>query len=199
MKISNVSLSNYYELFDTQSQNESAKIALCVDEFFVNHHANTSRKSYDWHQLDDILYTSHEAFVFVQTAFYFRMFKKIIDPLIDTGIMKHLSENYYTKKLKFETFQSLPKVLCVNDLTFGFNIWFGSCCFSIIIFVAEFGSKMMKNRFERRNKIIPQNNSHDDDQNELQIILEDNQIETEREKTLDEIIDEILAIDMENI
>lgn len=105
---------------------------------------NSSRQTFNWHQLDDILYTSHEAFVFAQLAFYFRMFKKIVDKLIDTGIMKHYSENYYTKKVRLETLKSAPKVLCVNDLTFGFNIWLGFCCLSTIVFVAEIMAKRIK-------------------------------------------------------
>ena len=147
-------MENYYKIFDTQSQNASAKIALCVDEFFINHHSNSTRQSYNWHQLNDLLYTSHEAFVFLQIAFYFRMFKKIVDMLIDTGIMKHYSDNYFTNKLRFETTQSAPKVLCVNDLTFGFNIWLGFCCFSVLVFVAEMMAKKIKILINNKIKLI---------------------------------------------
>jgi len=147
-------MENYYKIFDTQSQNASAKIALCVDEFFINHHANSSRQTFNWHQLDDILYTSHDAFVFVQAAFYYRMFKKIVDMLIDTGIMKHYTENYFTKKVRLETLQSAPKVLCVNDLTFGFNIWLGFCCLSAIVFVAEIMTKKIKIWINNKIRLI---------------------------------------------
>lgn len=133
-------------MLKTQSQNSSAKLALCVDQFFKNYYENATGMSINWNQLDEILYTSHESFVFFQLSFFFRMFKKIIDRLIDTGVMKYLAENYYTKELKFLKFKSEPKVLSVDDLAFGFNIWLWVCCVSVSAFIAELIVSKWKSR-----------------------------------------------------
>lgn len=83
------------------------------------------------------MFTTYEVFLFWSYSYYFRMFKKLIDNLIPTGIMKYLIENYFTKKLKFVKFEEGPKVLSVEDLLFGFKIWFGSCLISTFAFMAE--------------------------------------------------------------
>ena len=62
-----------------------------------------------------------------------------INNLIPTGIMTHLIENFYTKKWKFKKSETEPKVLSLDDLLFGFNIWLGSCLVSFVAFVAEHG------------------------------------------------------------
>ena len=146
-------------MFATQSQNSSAKLAMWVDEFFQNDIESKNQTNFDWNQLDEYLYTSHEAFAFYNVAFYFRMFKITVDRLIDTGVMKYLAENYYTKKLKFEKFESGPEVLAVGDLAFGFNIWLGCCGFSVVIFAIEIIIKKCFAKIGRRNskfsKICP--------------------------------------------
>ena len=87
------------------------------------------------------------------------MFKKIVDMLIDTGIMEHFAKNYYTKKLKFESYVDSPKVLFVKDLTFGFNIWIGFCCLSVFMFMTEIVAKKLKIRFKiRSNKVADSTN-----------------------------------------
>ena len=137
LKITQIELTKFHNIFDTKSEDASAKIALCVDEFFQNDFENKTKKNLNWKQLDDVLYTSHEAFTFFHTSFYFRMFKKTIDRLIDTGVMKFLAENYYTRKYKFERIESGPSVLRIEDLAFGFNVWLGFCCISVPVFAIE--------------------------------------------------------------
>jgi len=97
------------------------------------------------------------------------MFIKIIDDLIPTGIMKHLIEEYYTKKLKFAKVGKEPQVLTLDDLAFGFNIWLGFCLLSIVGHVAEhlvrFVTKPKKQKFA---KVLPIN---DVDNVEVECIL----------------------------
>jgi len=124
--------------FLTQSQNSSAKMALCVDEYFKNFIEFRTHKNHDWNQLEDVvLYTTYETFMFHNFAFYFRMFKNVIDNLIPTEIMSHLIETHYTRKWKFEKFEDEPKVLSLDDLVFGFNIWLGCCLITFVVFIAE--------------------------------------------------------------
>ncbi|CAG9798468.1 unnamed protein product [Chironomus riparius] len=136
--ITQISLFDFKKAFLTQSQNVTAKLALCVDEFNLNFIESEIKRNNDWNQLDDsVLYTHQEVFMFWSHSYYFRMYKMLIDSLIPTGIMKYLVDTYYTKKLQFEKFDEGPKVLSVDDLLFGFKIWLGCCLISVLSFVAE--------------------------------------------------------------
>jgi len=124
--------------YHTQSQNSSAKLALCIDEFYHNYQEYLLESSLEWNQLKDIiLYTTYDAFLFIDNSFYFQMFKKIINDLIPTGIINHLIENHYIKKIIFLKIKKDPQVLSVDDLLFGFKIWLGSCLISFIAFIIE--------------------------------------------------------------
>ena len=125
-------------VYHTQSTNSSAKMALCIDEFYHNHQEYYLERSIDWNQLKDaVIYTTYDAFLFIDNSFYFQMLKKIINDLIPTGVMNHLIENHYTKKINFLKTEKDPQVLSVDDLLFGFNIWLGSCLISLIVFIVE--------------------------------------------------------------
>ena len=129
----------------TQSQNSSAKMALTVDDVFVNYiNSKLVKRYHEWNKLDTALVTSQDAFYFYGAAYYTRMFMKIIDNLIPTGVMNYLIEEHYTRKWKFVKDEKGPKILTVNDLAFGFNIWLGSCFISILGFVVERFIKFMK-------------------------------------------------------
>jgi hypothetical protein len=96
------------------------------------------QKNHDWIKLEDtVLYTTYDAFFFLQHSFYFRMLKNLIDNLIPTGVMKHMIENFYTKNWKFEKSKAGPQILKVDDLLFGFKIWFVSCLISSIAILCE--------------------------------------------------------------
>ena len=125
------------QLLKTQSRNSEAKLALCADDFLINFYEQKLKKKFDWNVLNDKIYVSHEVFGFKQDAFYYSMFRKVINNLIDTGVMKYLSENYYSAKPKFLKVRVGPKVLRVGDLSFGFNIWLGFCILSFIAFIFE--------------------------------------------------------------
>lgn len=122
----------YLDALLTQSKNSSAKIALAVDQFYINFvDSFVERKTTEWNRLEDtVLYTSHDVFIFIGNVFYTQMFLKIIKSLIPTGIMSYLIENFYTKKIKFAKVEDEPKVLGLDDLGFGFNIWLGFCLLS---------------------------------------------------------------------
>jgi hypothetical protein len=128
----------FLNAFLTKSQDSSARIALCVDEYFLNYIALITRKNHNWNRLDEtVLYASHDAFVFWNFAYHFRMLHNVINNLIPTGIMKQLVEIYFTKKLVYSKFEDYTKVLSVDDLLFGFKIWLGSCLISFVALVGE--------------------------------------------------------------
>lgn len=83
------------------------------------------------------MHVTHGGLVTQTNAFYFEMIEKTVDSLIDTGILSYLIEKDIGKKLKFGQAESEPKVLNMDDLSFGFNIWLGCCVFSAICFVIE--------------------------------------------------------------
>lgn len=144
-------------VFSSQSQNESAKLALCVDEFFLNHVETDTKTQYYWNKItNSVLYTSYEVFVFWNYAFYFRMLRHVINELIPSGIMKYLVEKHYTKKWKFEKLEDGPSILTVNNLSFGFNIWLGCCLISICAFIIEKSLKLCESS---KNKMIKLKNA----------------------------------------
>jgi len=141
----------------TQSQNSSAKMALSVDEFNSNYYQNLGIKAVNsWNKLETVLEKSFDAFFFIGSTFYFRMFNKIIDDLIPTGVMNHLIENHYTKKFrKIENDETEPKVLNYDDLSFGFNIWLGFCLISLVGFIAEHIYKLIRTKKIKFAKVHP--------------------------------------------
>jgi hypothetical protein len=133
-----MSPTDFHYAYHTQSPNSSAKMALCIDEFYHNYQEYFSQESFNWNQMKDmVMYTTYDAFLFIDNSYYFQMFKKIINDLIPTGIMNHLIEYHYTKKFNFVKVEKQPQVLIVNDLLFGFKIWLGSCLTSFIVFIIE--------------------------------------------------------------
>lgn len=96
------------------------------------------QRNYNWIKLENvILYTTYDAFLFLDYSFYFRMLKNVIDNLIPTGVMKYMIENFYTKNWKFEKAKVEPQILKIDDLLFGFKIWIGSCLLSLFAFICE--------------------------------------------------------------
>ena len=129
----------FTNLFATQSQNASAKLALVIDEInlqALNQFTNTNP---DWNQIDyGNMFKSQQVFAFHNHAFYFRMLKKTIDDMIDTGQMENLIKNSCSNSENNRDRYDGPKVLAMSDLEFGFYIWIGCCCVSIFGFVLEF-------------------------------------------------------------
>ena len=100
--------------------------------------ASQTKENHEWNRLDEtVLYTTHDAFMFWNFAFHFRMLHNVINSLIPTGIMKLLVEQFYTKSYEFPKLENNPNVLTLDDLMFGFKIWIVSCLVSLIAFVGE--------------------------------------------------------------
>lgn len=131
-------------------------MALVVDEFYINYiDSYRKNKLNEWSELNQILFTSYDVFLFHCNSFYFRMMNKIVNNLIPTGIMNHLVEKYYTQQWKWTKVEKDPKVLNVDDLSFGFNIWLACCLLSFLAFIAEFIVKFIKVRLGKLQKVHP--------------------------------------------
>lgn len=83
------------------------------------------------------MHVTHGGIVTKPNAFYFEMIEKTVDSLIDTGILSYLIEKDIGTKLKFDQAENEPKVLNMDDLSFGFNIWLGCCVLSAAGFLIE--------------------------------------------------------------
>lgn len=85
----------------------------------------------------------------------------MINKLIETGIMKYLSDNYFTKKSVYEKNAVGPKVLTMDDVEIGFKLWLGFCAISSAVFVMEiiFKMKQIHSSKTKFAKIHPQEDS----------------------------------------
>jgi len=91
------------------------------------------------------MFTSQQLIAFHDHVFYFRMLKKTIDSMIDTGQMENLVERSYNRNLQsFAVVYNEPIVLAMSDLEFGFWIWVGCCCVSIVGFALEQLCRLVK-------------------------------------------------------
>lgn len=145
MNIEIIDPNKFNDIFLTQSKNVSAKLALCTDELLRNIIEYNTHKNHDWNQMKDVvMHTMYEAFVFRGQCYFVRMFDTLISQLIPTGIMNYLVENHYNYKWKFGNVDEGPKVLSIDDLLFGFNIWFGCCCISSLVFIIEKCNRLRK-------------------------------------------------------
>ncbi|KAL7028260.1 hypothetical protein ACKWTF_005781 [Chironomus riparius] len=128
-------VSEYLRYYRTQSRNSSAKMCLIIEDMLRSDVDATANPK--WNDLEvENIYVSHQAFFFQQKSFYFRMMLKTINSLIDTGIMKYLMGNYLRRR-KFVNIPEKNKVLGLDHLSFGFNIWLGCCCISSVILFME--------------------------------------------------------------
>lgn len=94
-------------------------------------------KNVSWNRIPDIVvHTSLQTFAFEKQAFYTRMMQKTVNSLVDTGIMKYLVD-FYLNRVGYLKVFDIPKVLKLDDLEFGFNIWLAFCGFSLLAFMME--------------------------------------------------------------
>lgn len=126
----------FIEILNTQSRNSTAKYALRIDDVELAYYEEYYKKKYDWLKIK-LGFISLETFMFKDGTFFAPMFIRLINRLIDTGVIKHLNEKFYMKKANFLPQEAGPSVLSVDDLAFGFNIWLGSCLVSFIVFMIE--------------------------------------------------------------
>lgn len=132
------SYEEFYRIYQTQSQNASAKTSLLITDLFQSYAEYTKQQSDNWIKLKDVMHVTHGGIVAKPNSFYFEMIEKTVHSLIDTGVMNYLIENHIGRKLTFRKPENEPKVLSINDLLFGFNIWLGFCVLSVICFFVEY-------------------------------------------------------------
>lgn len=135
--IKSLKLDEDSELVSTQSQNTSAKMAIVADEILTTFHDTQNKGQNPWNQLDDRFYATRIGIATQHSAFYYRMIKDTVDKLTDTGIIKHLIKTRVLIRRKYPKDVAEPKILNIEDLLFGFNIFLGFCLICGIIFWIE--------------------------------------------------------------
>lgn len=79
------------------------------------------------------------------------VFYEVMPQFVSSGIPQYLNKFHADLfHIGYREFnEKIPKVLTVDDLAFGFNLWFMACCLSIIGFICEvfkyFVVKVLKN------------------------------------------------------
>jgi hypothetical protein len=139
LNIRTVHPNDLFRIFMSKSRNASAKIALIIDEDHLQELNQYPQMYSGWNRIGHgNMFTSQQVIGFHEYAFYFRMLKKSIDNMIDTGHIENLvKRNYNTNSQNFDVADDDPRVLAMSDLGFGFWIWVGCCCVSIVGFVIE--------------------------------------------------------------
>ena len=120
-----------------QSQKSSAKIALLVDDILTTFYDSENKGQNPWNQLDERFFAVTIGIATLQSSFYFRIIKDTVDRLTDTGVIRHLINTRVLMLKKYPKDESEPKILSLEDLSYGFNIFLGFCLISGLIFIVE--------------------------------------------------------------
>ncbi|CAG9803589.1 unnamed protein product [Chironomus riparius] len=153
-KFKNFTLTELYESYLNMSKNYSIKRALHIPDYIQSSIMLHFKRHDDWNKLENFkIFVGFGSFAMFQSAFYFRMIEQTTNRLIDTGIMKYLIEHIATENIRIKKSNVLPKVLSLEDLLFGFNIWIGFCCLSLASFIFEILS--LKLQIKWRNQLFP--------------------------------------------
>jgi hypothetical protein len=89
--------------------------------------------------LQDVLIRIPAGFSTFQNQFIFALLEQTTKLLIPTGIVQHFHGIWddFKNKQKFDYDQKIPKILSVNDLSFGFVIWLYACSVASVGFSFE--------------------------------------------------------------
>lgn len=129
----------FYDLFEAQHSNASAKLAFLVNE----NRLLTLRKdifghNMPWLILNQKLMVIPSGMKLPMNHFMNEYIIEAVRGLTSGGIISHLfdfhNELIYGKEVPVI---KVPKVLSIEDLSFGFVIWFIACGVSVTVFLAE--------------------------------------------------------------
>lgn len=123
-------------IFEDQIQNSSAKLAFFCEERL--YHEFTYKFGKTGFMMKDRLYSTTGGVSLIANNFFLRLLEKGMRNLIPSGIPQHSMEYhsaYWIRRLG--NFKKNPQVLKIEDLSFGFLIWIGSCGISVAVFMLE--------------------------------------------------------------
>lgn len=121
----------------TQSRNASAKIAVLVQSTALDNLESKRGIKYNWYMLPDVYFHQSVTGIFIKrNNFFYQVINKVLQRWVSTGIIDHMIKNVFKPKRKFIKEKEWD-VLTLENLRFGFVIWLGTCCVSIIAFILE--------------------------------------------------------------
>jgi hypothetical protein len=136
----------------TQSRNASAKSAIIINTMTLKVYENYLIEASKWHRIPDYSFqVSQSGLGFMPNNFFFDIINKIVQRLTPAGIIDHIIEACFRPKLMFVYHKQL-KVLTVDQLSFGINIWLGFCAISICAFAAEVLVWFLKSKIRNLSK-----------------------------------------------
>ena len=120
----------------TQSQNGSIRASLVMPDVYQHYEDSQLKEGERWLELNDqYLCVNQIGFTHFANVFFSNALQKAVSAFTDTGVLQYLFECNYHIKRQFQPPENSPNVL---NLSFGFYIWLGTCCISIISFLVEF-------------------------------------------------------------
>lgn len=136
-KINYVTGYEFYKIFNSQSQNASAKIALIIIEENLKGFDLVFKKPSKWYKIPNFsILVSQIGFGLSTNNYFFNNIDKLTQHLTSAGILRRFIDQCFPMKRQF-TIEKKWKVLIMEDLNFGFVIWFVSCAACIATLVAE--------------------------------------------------------------
>ncbi|KAL7012311.1 hypothetical protein ACKWTF_014760 [Chironomus riparius] len=132
-----VDADTYHEIFRSQSQNSSARIAIVMQSMILDHYEWRTGTTKNWLQIkDSVVQVSQLGFSFFVNNYFYRGMNEAVQQLIATGIMTKVVGNLIGVKRKFVK-TSEPRILAIENLDFGFVIWMWFCGICVIVFLVE--------------------------------------------------------------
>lgn len=136
---------DYDRIYLKESQNGSIKASLLIHDVYQHFDEILLKKNLNWLELpNQYLYVNQVGFTHFANVFFSAALQKAVEAFTDTGIIQHLFQLHYPSKRYYQHSEDFPNVLTLQDLSFGFNIWIGACCFSVVAFLLELIMLMCK-------------------------------------------------------
>ncbi|CAG9810907.1 unnamed protein product [Chironomus riparius] len=132
-----VDILEYSDIFDTQSQNSSARIAMTMQSMVLDHYEWSTGDSKFWLQIPDTaVQVSHVGFSMFSNNFFMQGLNEVTEHLVMSGIMDKIVRDLMGTKRKFIK-GSEPQTLSIENLSFGFIIWMWFCGVCVLVFMLE--------------------------------------------------------------
>ncbi|KAL7012313.1 hypothetical protein ACKWTF_014762 [Chironomus riparius] len=135
--IKTVDIFEYSNIFKTQSQNSSARIAMTMQSMMLDHYESVTGDAKFWLQIPDTsVQVSQIGFSMFANNFFLQGLNQVTEQLVASGIMCKIVEEVMGSKRKFVK-TSEPQTLSIENLGFGFIIWISFCGYCVLIFMLE--------------------------------------------------------------
>lgn len=138
-------IENFTDLYEQKINDSSAKLAFFMNDMLE---IGISRETgVTGINLNEKLMVHSVSFVMEANNFIFELAEMVIERFIQAGITKYLFEYQCflekATKVNEKTLKG-PEVLSIDDLRFGFIIWLSACGVTLIVFMSELLTYLVK-------------------------------------------------------